>query len=198
MALPLSISAETFVIPFSDIRQAIDTSEVTVVDITPTFTGDFEAGWVDWSADVGLWEVGTPSVVGPPSCFAGTQCAGTVLDGNYPANTTSRLVGASMQMPVVTGFDEIHLRFQNWFAYGSGDSGQVQVSVWDSGTLMRGAWVNEGSAVVNVSGAWTLKDVDLTAYSGERVRIGLLHPADPSGITVSNGWYTDDVTISVF
>jgi len=136
--------------------------------------------------------------VGPTSCFAGTQCAGTVLDGNYPANTDSRLVSASQQMPTVTGFEEIRLRFQQWFSLGSGDSGQVQVSVFDPVTSTWGNWVSEGTSVTGVSAIWSLKDVDLTAYSGERVRIGFLHTADASSISVSNGWYVDDIAIAVF
>ena len=172
--------------------------DITVVQVTPAFTGNFETGWDDWSAGNGLWQVGTPTVVGPASCFAGTQCAGTVLDGNYPANTDSRLVSASQQMPTVTGFEEIRLRFQQWFSLGSGDSGQVQVSVFDPVTSTWGNWVSEGTSVTGVSAIWSLKDVDLTAYSGERVRIGFLHTADASSISVSNGWYVDDIAIAVF
>ena len=101
--------------------------------------------------------------MGPASCFAGTQCAGTGLDGNYPANTTSRLVSASLQLPTVTGVNEIHLRFQQWFDLGVQGSGQVQISVFDAGTGTFGAFVSEGTAVANASGGWSIKDVDLTA-----------------------------------
>ena len=50
--------------------------------------------------------------------------------------------------------------------------------------------MSEGAVVANSSGGWSLKDVDLTAYSGERVRIGFLHSAGTSN--VSPGWYVDD------
>jgi len=170
--------------------------DITIVQITPTLTGDFETGWDDWSADNGLWQVGTPTVVGPPSCFSGTQCAGTILDGNYPGGTSSRLISASFQLPNVTGSDEIHLRFQEWFSFTGSVSGQVQVSVWDSISSTWGSWISEGTAATGVSGGWSLEDVDLTAYAGERIRIGFLHSSFTSlgGI----GWYIDDITISVF
>ena len=45
---------------------------------TPQFTGDFEAGWVDWSASKGIWQIGTPTG-GPDGCYEGTQCAGTII-----------------------------------------------------------------------------------------------------------------------
>ncbi len=63
--------------------------------------------------------------------FTGTQCAGTVLTGNHPLNTDSRLVSVSHQLPTVTGSDEIHLRFQQGFSYTTNASGQVQIAVWD-------------------------------------------------------------------
>jgi len=122
----------------------------------------------------------------------------TVLDGNYPGDTDSRLVSASHQLPTVTGVDEIHLRFQQWFSFGAGDSGQVQISVFDPVTSTFGPWISEGTAVINVSGVWSLKDVDLTAYSGDTVRIGFLHSADFSSISVGAGWYIDDIAITVF
>ena len=164
--------------------------------ITPAFTGDFEAGWADWGAGRGVWQVGAPTV-GPVACFTGSQCAGTVLDGSYPANTDSRLVSATMQLPTVAGDDEVHLRFQQWFSYANdGDAGQVQISVWDPVLLAWGSWVSEGTLVANVSGGWSLKDVDLTAYAGETVRLGFLHGS--GAFTVNSGWYIDDITISVF
>jgi hypothetical protein len=153
----------------------------------------WEAGIGNWSPDNGIWQVGTPTVVGPASCVAGTQCAGTVLDGTYPGLTDSRLVSASLQLPTVTGVDEIHLLFQQWFAFSTGGRGQVQVSVWDSVTSTWGGWVPEGTAVNSASGGWSPQDVDLTAYSGKRVRIGFLHT---STTTSSNaGWYIDDITV---
>ena len=60
------------------------------------FQNDFEAGWGMWWADMGIWEVGTPTA-GPASCHGGDQCAGTVLDGNYPYHTDSRFISPSIK-----------------------------------------------------------------------------------------------------
>ena len=170
--------------------------DIAIVQTTPAFTGDFEAGWDDWSADNGLWQVGAPTVVGPATCFSGTQCAGTVLDGNYADRTDSRLISATTVLPTVAGMDEIHLQFQQWFAFTGSVSGQVQVSVWDAVTSTWGVWINEGVPVTDSSGGWSLKDVDLTAYSGETVRIGFYHV---SLTTLNNaGWYLDDIIVTVF
>ena len=171
--------------------------DLSIVQITPAFTGTFEAGWDNWGAGNGVWQVGTPSVVGPAGCFNGTQCAATVLDGNYPIGTDSRLVSASMVLPTVVGAENVHLRFQQWFTYAFGDNGQLQVSVWDSVSSTWGVWTSEGTVVNTTSGGWSLKDVDLTAYAGETVRLGFLHTTD-SVSTIGAGWYIDDIGISVF
>ena len=162
---------------------------------------DWESGIGNWSADNGVWQVGTPTA-GPESCFSGTQCAGTVLDGNYGVDTDSRLISPSIELSAVTGTEEIHLRFQNWFSYLGGDSGQFQVSIWDVATSTWSDWSNEGGSVANTSG-WSLKDVNLTAYAGEVIRIAFYHTAsrpsccNSSGFE-STGWYIDDVSISYF
>ena len=153
----------------------------------------WENGSLEWTADNGVWEVGTPTV-GPASCFSGSQCAGTLLAGNYPNQTASRLISEGFELPTVSGPDEIHLRFQQWFSYyADGDYGQVQISVWDSGTSTWGSWISEGGAITNGSGGWSLLDIDLTAYAGETVRIGFLQASGT--FNVSSGWYIDDITI---
>jgi len=155
---------------------------------------DWESGLGFWSADNGVWQIGTPSVVGPPGCFNGTQCAGTVLDNNYPPGTDSRLISPGLRLPAVSASTEIHLRFNQWFAFGSGDWGQVQVSVWDAASSTWGAWIDEGALVENFSGGWSLKDVDLTAYASEIVRVAFFHSSDGVS-TVNSGWYLDDITV---
>ena len=47
--------------------------------------------------------------------------------------------------------------------------------------------------MTGISGGWSLKGVDLTAYSGERVRIGFLHTSNTS--IGAPGWYIDDIEI---
>jgi len=167
---------------------------IEIVKKVPVFSGDFETGWADWTADEsnGVWEVGTPTA-GPSSCYEGTQCAGTVLAGNYAANLDSRLISAPLQLDTVSGSEELHLRFWHWFSYSSNDSGTVQISVYDSGTQTWSAWENVSSAIVSAIDLWSLMDIDLTAHAGQKVRIGFYHRADGSayGDDESTGWYID-------
>ena len=76
--------------------------DLRIVAKTPEFSGDFETGWDDWSADRGVWQVGIPTA-GPGGCYEGSQCAGTVLDGNYPNATDSRFISSTMMLQTVTG-----------------------------------------------------------------------------------------------
>src|SRR5437773_4640363 len=58
----------------------------------------------DWTSTGGTWEIGVPTF-GPPTnslgrrAFAGTNCAATVLGGNYADNTSSRLESKSFVVP---------------------------------------------------------------------------------------------------
>ena len=166
---------------------------IGIVSLTPyaELPGDFESGWDNhWGADRGAWQVGD-ATDGPGACFNGARCAGTVLGGNYPVRTDSRLISPTLSLPSVAGAMEVHLRFQQWFSYGSAAGGRVQVSVWDGSTW--GAWVDEGASIENHSGDWSLKDIDLTAYAGETVRLAFYHTADI--LTPSKGWYVDAIEI---
>jgi len=164
--------------------------DIEVVKKVPGFTGDFEAGWGDWYADHGVWEVGTPSV-GPAECHGGTQCAATVLDGNFPACTDSRLITPSIWLPEVTGGEELHLRFWHWFSYHGGDYRYIQISHYDAIDGWSG-WENiSTSGDYDVSNVWSLKDVDITSYAGMKVRVAFYHIADCS--TTRSGWYIDDI-----
>ena len=166
---------------------------VQVVQFTPMFGGDFELGWGDWYADNGVWEVGTPGA-GPSACYQGQSCAATVLNGNYPGSTVSRLVSPSVTLPNLSAGEELSLRFWNWFSYASNGSGQVQVSAWDTGLSAWSAWQSRGQAVSSSSGGWSFNAVDLAAYAGQRIRIAFLH----TGGSVSTGWYVDSVQLVQF
>ena len=155
----------------------------------------WKSGWGDWYADNGTWEVGTPTS-GPNSCYSGTQCAATVLDGNYPTNT-SNLVSPSITLPDVALGQEVHLRFWHWFSFASYDSGNVYIQeesapgVWSAATLLTGYSGVSG-------GVWTRPLIDLSAYAGKKVRI-LFQNKDggASSSYVSSGWYIDDISIDV-
>lgn len=125
---------------------------------------------------------------------------GTHIHGSYGNWTDSRLVSPTTTLPSVAGVgvEEVHLRFMNWFNYGAMDYGQVQVQVWDAAGAAWGAWGNVGASVSSHYSDWSLKDVDLTAYAGETVRIAFFHVATRQYSNVadeSTGWYIDDISI---
>ena len=158
---------------------------------------DFEAGWDYWSADNGVWEVGEPTV-GPSSAHSLPNCAATILDGNYPRYTDSRLISPAIDLPDVVANQEIVLRFYQWFSYynepyTTDDNGQVQVQFYENDVWS--AWETIESVSFS-SGAWSVPQCDLTAYAGKRVRIGFFH-VDYYGNQggESTGWYVDDILI---
>jgi hypothetical protein len=157
---------------------------------------NFESGIDLWSIDNGVWQVGTPTA-GPSKCFQGKRCAGTVLSGNYPVYTDSRLVSRSIGLPRVIGAGEIQLRFYHWFSYAAEDAGYVQVSTFDPTTRKWSGWTTISEAVVDISQVWSVRSVDLTPYTNSRVRIAFQHTAHCffSCPGVSTGWYVDEVTV---
>ena len=159
------------------------------------FLGDIEGGWSDWSASRGVWQVGTPSN-GPDTCFVGNQCMGTRQDSIYPSDTDTRLVSVAMNLPSVTGEEQVRMRFWQWFSYHAGDSGVVQVSEYDAQSGWS-AFSNASDSIVDYSAGWSRIDVDLTEYAGKKVRIGFLHVAKNvlNGVDESAGWFIDEISM---
>ena len=155
------------------------------------FEDTFESGQGNWWAANGSWEVGTPTA-GPSACQGGVSCAGTVLGGNFP-NTTSTLVSPSLSLPTVGVNDELELRFWHWFSFG-GNRGDLYVEE----EIAPGTW-SASPALQSYSGTsggiWTSPMVDVSAYSGKKVRVRFTL-VDLGG-AVSTGWYIDDVSVKV-
>ncbi|MCP3915835.1 MAG: hypothetical protein GY711_09785, partial [bacterium] len=169
--------------------------EIEIVRNVPVFTGDFESGWAGWGADRGVWDVGSPTT-GPAAAFEGLNVAGTALDGNYGANTDSRLISPTVRLDTVVAGEELHLRFREWFSYDHCDAGYVQISTYDTGTGTWADWVTLSPYVEHTS-PWSLKDVDLTAYAGQVARVAFYHTAGYGGGCggSSTGWYLDEIEI---
>ena len=160
----------------------------------------FEFGWGDWSTDdYALWQIGVPTY-GPPTnslglrAYAGTNVAATVLNGNYPANVSSRLISPSFTVPSVDPSSVVVLRFWEYYQYGTGDSGLVQIAPVANPTN----WTTLTIAATNgTTTNWTQAEVDLTPYQGQQVRLGFYHAAN-SDASVGAGWYLDNVGLSSF
>jgi RHS repeat-associated protein len=161
----------------------------------------FEAGLGDWNSDnYRVWQIGVP-FSGPPlnngsRAHFGTNVAATGLNGNYLSGSTGRLISPVLNLPVAAADSALLLRLWQWYQYGTGGSGQVQLSEW-TGTNW-GSWATIATAATNgTSTNWSQLVVDLTSYQGRQVQLGFLHTAN-SGGSVGPGWFLDDIGISTF
>jgi RHS repeat-associated protein len=162
---------------------------------------DFEAGQGDWSTDTGLWTLGTPSD-GPSACYSGAACFGTVLDGYYPANSTSRLISPTMRLPAIAADESLLLRFWHWYSYSNSgtDNGQVVLRRW-----LGDAWGDWEPLGVNASertqsDGWEPAAVALTEFTTQQVQIAFRHYARDTGYGAdeASGWFIDDISLSHF
>src|SRR6185369_3482528 len=96
--------------------------DVAVVTGAPVFNNPegFELGLGDWYTESGTWEVGVPRS-GPPTnsagrrAFTGTNCAATVLAGNYANAVDSRLVSPAFLVPASS--TNPRLRSWHWYSF---------------------------------------------------------------------------------
>jgi hypothetical protein len=152
---------------------------------------NFESGIRDWSADRGTWEVGRPTS-GPNGAHGGTNCAATVLKGDYYENVDSRLVSPAFIVPPVV--DNPRLRFWHWFRFNGGDTAQVEIKVGTN------SWQSLSDSYSSYSsGVWSAPSLDLSAYAGRSVQIGFRFRSQGAYCCtywdVDNGWYVDDVSV---
>ena len=123
----------------------------------------FETGLGDWYVEGGDWEVGVPTS-GPGSAHSGTNCAATVLGGNYADETSGRLDSPAFVVP--SADQNPRLRFWNWYSISGHDFGQVQIKVGTN------AWQILATYTSTSSGVWSRQSFDLSGYAGQTVQIG--------------------------
>lgn len=105
--------------------------DMAVVTGTPSFEKPegFESGIGDWSASAGTWETGVPTS-GPAAngagwrAHSGTNCAATVLAGNYATFCDTRFISPPFTVPVS---NRPALKFAQWFQFVNA-LGYVEVS----------------------------------------------------------------------
>ena len=177
---------------WSSVRNFTTVSNSTPVDTI--YKCNFEYGWSGWSVDNGVWEVGHDSTVGSHSI---SNCAGTVLNGNYPDDQNSHLISPPIVLP---GIDletqRLKLCFWHWFQMAThswgNDQGQVQISV-DSGGVWK-PWETISNSFTPTGGVWSPYEVDISKYAGKRIHLGFYFSQyDYAGI--GRGWYVDDVCV---
>jgi RHS repeat-associated protein len=154
----------------------------------------FENGWGDWSSDNYAWEIRVPGN-GPVEAHSGTNAACGNLGGNYSPSQSSRLISPILNVPQVDPGNFVLLHFWQWYQYGTGDSGSVQVSRFNGSE-----WSNwetlQVSASTGSSGAWQMAPpVDLTPYQGQQVRLAFYTSANDDS-DVGPGWFIDDVQVN--
>lgn len=151
---------------------------------------DFERDFGCWYADRGVWEVG-PLTSGPYSAYRGYYCAGTVLNGDYPASANSRLVSPAVTCAASPADGELWLRFWHWFDLHPGDVGFVEMSVDGGG------WQNISGQFRLRGACWTQHLIGLPdSVFGRSVRFAF-HILDngEAGESQSGGWYIDEIDL---
>jgi len=144
-----------------------------------------EVDWGGWFADQGIWEIGEPTS-GPGQALSGHFCAATVLAGNYPGGTSSRLISPVVTLPASPLAGELWLSITHYYDLSDGDIGVVQIEA-------DGAWVDLSPAWGGYSGGWTESILDLAPYAGQTVRFALYF--GEGGYYQAPGWYVDDLAI---
>ncbi len=180
----------------------LDDLEIIEGDFTLVGEKSFEtSAWAylpdvwGWSADNGLWAVGEPTS-GPGAPLDGKYCAATVLDGNYNLRCDSRLVTPPLNLNSTPMGGKIWFGFHHYLqAYNLNDHATVEIKV-DGG-----AW-QAISPPIQGNNSWSNTIIDVSAYAGQRVRIGFHFTDDGanSGFSsytpyVSAGWYIDKVAL---
>lgn len=159
--------------------------DVAIVTGAPVFDGGFEHAPSDWSVADGTWEIGSPSS-GPNSARTGTNCAATILAGNYANNVDSRLISPRFTVPVATNAT---LNFWHWYNFNNA-LGFVEIS-----TNLGNDWNQISPTYSNGSlTGWTNVSLNLNAYAGQTVQVAFRFGS--FGIYNAPGWYVDDVTFN--
>ena len=134
--LQLSQQGSYYVTASNQFGMTLSSSAVLTVGavLFPTQVEDFELGLSGWRTDnPAVWQVGQPTKAGGPAVNAfgsqahgGTNCAATVLGGNYPAELDTRLVSPAFVVPPLG--QNPRLRFWHWFrTWSTSDKGWVEI-----------------------------------------------------------------------
>lgn len=145
----------------------------------------FESGTDDWAVSAGAWEIGRPTS-GPGAAHTGTNCAGTVLSGNYADHANTRLICPPF---VVPASNSPALRFWHWYDFNNA-LGYVEIST-DNG--INWYQISPPYQNSNTGSSWTNVTLDLSAYAGKKVNVAY-HFGSGSSASAP-GWYVDDISV---
>lgn len=158
--------------------------------ITVGYSENFEAQPIGWYSfgDANSWEWGKPTS-GPGKATSGEKVYATNLAGNYDNRMNATLVMPPIDLPEGNAY----LQFKQWHNFEESSSGRA----WDYGHVFVSTDQVEWTQLLMVQGAsngWINAEVDLSAYSGQRIYIGFNAFSDVS--VVKEGWYIDDVGLA--
>ena len=152
--------------------------------VFPAIEG-FEAGFGDWSVEGGQWAIGQPSYQFGPTAATGTNCAGTILYGDYAASSDARLISPELVLPASTV--KPRLKYSYWYNFAAGASGQPQIR------LVGGEWKDIGAALTSNGASWSPAQLDLKDYVGKTIQVSFRLVSNSSSIYRNAGYYIDDV-----
>ncbi len=150
----------------------------------------FESGFGDWSVEGGVWQAGSPTGVGAPAAFQGTNVAGTILNGNYGTIHDARLV--TPEFTVVAADQSPRFSYRYWYDMGGLDYGQLQVR------KVGGDWQDvPGERLTEAGHAWARRSVDLRPYAGQNIQFAfhLVSDFQNRAGDLGLGWYVDNVAV---
>ena len=146
------------------------------------------------------WNITTAKYVSAPSSF--TDSPG----GNYVANTTSSLrynnqVGLTDVLGAVLEYDT------QWDIETDWDYGQIQLSTNNGSTWipLTGQYTNPGTGSFQPNGeplydgtqsTWVHETIDISTYADQQITLRFYFRSD--GSVQRDGWYVDNVKISVY
>ena len=158
--------------------------------ITVGYFEDFEVAANGWTSfgEMNSWELGAPTS-GPGNASSGENVYATNLDGPYDSNMNATLVLPPVDLPE----GESYLQFKHWHNFEQSSSGRA----WDYGHVFVSTDMQEWTQLQMFqgdSGEWLSAEVDLSAYSNQRVYLAFNAFSD--GSVVKDGWYIDDVGLA--
>ena len=184
---------------------AADAAEMFVrIGPGSVYSEDFESGaegWVQGTStdpfpDSGetLWELGTPSNVGPEMANSGSNVYGTEIDANY--NTIGNL---TLTSPVIdlTNVERGFLKLWHFYETSDIEGGQIQALNEAGDTVLATT-----EAYAGVSDGWQELSISLLRFGeeqlslvGQKVRFQFRFLSDDVSADDGAGWYIDDLLI---
>ncbi|MFH2006646.1 MAG: DUF4215 domain-containing protein [bacterium] len=181
-----------------------DEQTYTLQVVTGIWLENFDSGATGWALNPD-WEWGTPTVVGPSSCYGGS-CLGLDLNANYSTNLLFSAAHATSPAIDLSGTTAPTLQFRSWLASEgfTYDGGNLKVStdgvnfsvlstVTPAYNLTIGGEAAWGGTAEAWSAQWAQFEADLSAYAGQTIYLRFAFQSDY--IATFPGWYLDELII---